>query len=150
MKYKKIWDKTLNSDEEVLHEFSLGKQYLTLNLIVWSIVSIIFFFLAPALGVFVFLLMLFNYTFYAKVANAFAFTNKRLLKHKGWLSTKLISIDYDKITDVTVNEPFLDRVFTQSGNLIVNTAGSGSQEAVLRHVEKPYELKKKLDSLRSR
>ena len=91
---------------------------------------------------------MFYYLFYIKVANAYAFTNKRILIHQGWLSTKLTSIDYYQITDTYVLEPFLARVFTKSGHLVVNTAGTSLFEVYLRYVDSPYEVKKKLDLLK--
>lgn len=69
--------------------------------------------------------------------------------HKGWLSTHLISIDYDKITDIRISEPILDRLITKTGNLVIETAGTGLHGVVLIHLEKPYEIKKKLDEIRS-
>jgi hypothetical protein len=53
------------------------------------------------------------------------------------------------MTDITVREPFLDRLITKTGHLIINTAGTGFQEVILIHIERPYEIKKKLDEIRS-
>lgn len=149
MEYQEIWNKTLNTDEKVEFEFSLGKKYLKLGLIVWGILSFILLF-AGGLGIFTFLIAYFFYGFYLKKANAYAFTNKRVLIHHGWLSTKTISIDYQKITDVHVSEPFFDRIFTKTGNIAINTAGSNNLEIILRHIEAPYEVKKRLDSLKDK
>lgn len=149
MKYQEIWDKTLSSDEKVEYEFSIGKKYLKLGFIVTTIWSIPLLFLA-GLGILTFLIGLFVYCFYLKKANAFAFTNKRVLIHRGWLSTRITSIDYQKITDVHISEPFFDRVFTKTGNMAINTAGSNNLEIVLQHIEAPYEMKKKLDALKDR
>ena len=68
-----------------------------------------------------------------------------MLIHRGWLSTKTISIDYHKITDVVVEEGFWYRKFTHTGNLIIDTPGMSGDDIVLKYVENPYELKKKLD-----
>ena len=147
MKYEKIWEKILSKDEKVEFEFSIGKKYLKLGLIISAIYSIPLLFLA-GLGVLTFLISLFIYGFYLKKANAYAFTNKRVLIHKGWLSTNVVSIDYQKITDVHVSEPFFDRIFTKTGNIGINTAGTTNLETILRHIESPYEIKKKLDELK--
>ena len=90
----------------------------------------------------------FYFGFYLKTANAFAFTNKRILVHRGWLSTKLISTDYTKVTDAMVTEPFLDRIIYHTGSLEIDSAGTNRENVVLAHVEHPYEIKKKLDELR--
>ncbi len=144
MNYQKIWSKTINSNEKIIHEFSIGGRYLKFNLILWAIPSLLLLF-AGGLGIIIFLIAFFYFEFYLKIANAYAFTNKRVLIHTGWLSTKTVSVDYNKITDVTVNEPLFDRIFTKTGHLTINTAGTGEKEVVLKHVASPYELKKKLD-----
>ena len=144
MTYEKIWQKVLSPDEKIEYEFSIGSRHRKLGVITWVIVlfPFIFFF---GLGIILFLIPLFYYGFYLRVANAYAFTNRRVIVHRGWLSTKTISIDYEKITDVTVNEPLLDRVITHTGHLIINTAGTTFHEVILKHVARPYEIKKKLD-----
>jgi len=92
----------------------------------------------------------FYYGFYSKAANAYAFTNNRVLIHKGWLSTNVTSIDYSKITDTSVQEPFLDRIILHSGHMFINIAGTNYHEVILKNVEKPYEIKKKLDILKDK
>jgi len=147
MVYEKIWQKILNPDEKIEYEFSIGKRYRMFGLICWGIVSIPLLFLY-GIGVLTFLIALFYYGFYLKVANAYAFTNRRIIIHRGWLSTKVISVDYEKITDITVVEPLLDRLITHTGHLAINTAGTTFQEVMLTHIAHPYEIKKKLDHLR--
>lgn len=148
MKYEEIWRKTLNPDEKIEYEFSVGDGYVKWSLVSGIIISL-FLLLLYALGVLVFFWVLFYFGFYIKRANAYAFTSKRVVVHKGWLSTHTISVDYDKITDVSVKEPFLDRVAFKTGSLVINTAGTNLNEIVLSHIESPYETKKKLDQLRS-
>jgi len=147
MEYKKIWQKILNENEKVEYEFSIGNRYLKVGLIIWGIISFLFLF-AMGFGIITFLIALFYYKFYFKTANAYAFTNKRVLIHKGWLSTHTISVDYSKITDIHIREPFFDRIITHTGNIAIITAGSTIDQIVLLHVEDPYEIKKKLDKLR--
>jgi uncharacterized membrane protein YdbT with pleckstrin-like domain len=147
MRYDSVWQKVLTSDETVEVEFSVGDQYRKTSLIIWGIVSVLFIF-AGGLGILMFLVALFYYGFYLKAANAYAFTNKRVLIHRGWLSTHTISVDYPKITDVHVTEPFFDRILMRSGNLSVNTAGTTTDQISLKHIQEPYEIKKQLDSLK--
>lgn len=157
MRYKKIWDKTLLSNEELKHEFAISRSYLIFKLILSIIFGLIVFAISftdaytvflvvPAL--FIILASIFYYSFYLKVAHAYAFTNKRVIIHTGWLSTEITSVDYDKITDIKVREPFFERIITSSGDISINTAGTHQIEIGLRHVDKPYELKKKLDEIR--
>ncbi len=149
MTYENIWKKTLNSDEKVEFEFSVGDRYRNFGLIVWGIISLPLLF-SYGFGVVTFLIALFYYGYYLKVANAYAFTNKRVLIHRGWLSTHTISVDYAKITDVHITEPFFDRIITHTGNTAINTAGTTVDQIVLRHIEAPYEVKKRLDALKDR
>jgi len=149
MKYEKIWNKILSADEKVEIEFSVGDRYRKFWLLVWGIIGLPFLFASP-LAIFIFLVALFYYGFYLKVANAYAFTNKRVLIHRGWLSTNTISVDYSKITDVHIQEPFFERLITHTGNIAINTAGTTFHEVILRHIKSPYEIKKQLDTLKDK
>jgi uncharacterized membrane protein YdbT with pleckstrin-like domain len=138
MKYEKIWQKVLAPGEKVLYEFTVSERYRKLGIIT-SIIT------TPLIIGFLGLIF---YLWYVKKANAYAFTNKRILIHKGVFSTHLISVDYDKITDVIVKEPFFDRLIMKTGSLIINTAGTTLHEVVLSNIDQPYEIKKKLDEIR--
>ncbi len=149
MIYKKIWEKTLNPEEKVEYEFSIGNRYRKICLFTLGIISIGLVIFPPYIvGLLAFLSVVFYYGFYIKIANAYAFTNKRIIIYRGWLSTETISVDYKKITDVTVKEPLLEKFITYSGHLIINTAGTSAPEIILKHIDRPYETKKKLDELR--
>ena len=150
MHYEQIWKKTLGSSEAVKHEFSIGDRYQKAGLIIWCIVGGLFLLtiVGAGLGILIIALAAFYYGFYLKKANAYAFTDHRVLVHRGWLSTKLISTEYQKITDVTVHEPFFSRVFFHTGSIEIDTAGTNREDLVLKHIAHPYEVKKKLDELR--
>jgi len=145
MATNKIWDKILIPGEEIKFEFSLGKRYLNLvrNGCIFLGVPLLLLF---GLGIFLILFGIF-WSWYLRRANNYAFTNKRLLVLKGWLSTHLISIDYDKITDVRVQQPFGERVIFNTGTLIINTAGTAAPEVILTNIEDPYQVKQKLHSI---
>jgi uncharacterized membrane protein YdbT with pleckstrin-like domain len=149
MKYKQIWEKVLSDRERVEYEFSIGRGYKKFNLILWSVLGVIL--LIAGIGVFILAIAWLYYGFYVERANVYAFTDKRILQHRGWLSTRTISIDYRMITDVHVREPFFQRVFTHTGSLSVDTASSNKlhHEISFRNVDAPYELKKRLDLLRT-
>ncbi len=145
----KVWRKVLADGENVEYSFSIGKTYIKFTLIMFAIFGGVFFLLGwRGVGIGIFLIAFAYFGFYLKVANVFAFTNKRVLIHRGWLSTHTISIDYDKITEVSIMEPFIDRLLTKSGNIVINTASTLVDPAILQHIETPYEVKKKLDSIR--
>lgn len=148
MEYKKIWNKVLNPNEEIKYEFSLGKKYRYLGLFGFGILGILIAIGFWPIGIIIILIALCYFGWYLKAANAYALSNRRVLIHKGWLSTSLISIDYEKITDVKVEEPFFDRTICKTGHLAINTAGTGLHEVILKHIENPYEIKKRLDGLK--
>ncbi|HNV96901.1 MAG TPA: PH domain-containing protein [bacterium] len=151
MNYKKIWDKTLSINEKIEHEFSVGLGYIFWGLILAFIFCIILIFSRMIyLGLFIFLFLSFYFLFYLKISNAYAFTNKRILIHRGFLSTSVISIEYSKITDIRIYESFIDKTFTQTGSLHINTAGTSKIEVSLYHVDNPYKLKQTLDNLISK
>ncbi len=149
MYYEKIWKKVLADNEKIEFEFSIGEKYTKFNLIIWTIISLPLLFLA-GLGILTFLFALFYYGYYLKAANAYAFTDKRVLIHRGWLSTHTVSVDYSKITDVNILEPFFDRVLTKTGHIAINTAGTNLREIIIMHIESPYKTKKVLDSLKDK
>jgi len=147
-----VWQKVLSNEEVIKEEFSIGNRYVKIWGIFWAIIylqptliSLLFGTLIPF-----FLIPLFYYFFYLKKANVYAFTNKRVLIHKGWLSTSLVSVDYSKITDVFVSEGIFQKLLTKSGTITINTAGSGGEEVILNNVANPYKLKKLLDELKDK
>lgn len=144
MKNDNIWQKTLSKDEKVEYEFSIGDRYIKFCLIMWGIISVLLTFV----GLITFPIAFFYFYFYLRKANIYAFTNKRVLIHRGWLSTHMVSVDYSRITDIHVTEGFFERVITHTGSLAIITAGSTSDQIILKKVNAPYELKKKLDLLR--
>lgn len=141
-----VWDKVLGGEETLRYEFTIGEQYIKTYIIVWAIISLPFVF--ALVGVFIFLAACVYFKVYLPKANIYGFTNKRVLIHRGFFSTNLISVDYTQITDVTVQESFLDKLFTKTGTLYINTAGTSGAEIVLENIAEPYEVKKKLDQLR--
>lgn len=148
MHYEHIWRKSLSPNETVEYEFSIGGRYRMLNLIGGVAIGVLTLLASPTIGLLLIGLSVFSFGFYLRAANAYAFTNGRILVHRGWLSTKLISTDYSKITDITVNEPFLHRIIFQTGSIEIVTAGTNREKVILANVEHPYKIKAKLDELR--
>lgn len=164
---KKVLEKILNTNEEVKYQFSLGERYLKITKIVTiaigSLVLLIMgLFVLPIFdisGIFILIIIaillvllvlfsLFYFNWYLKRANIYIITNRRMLVHRGWLSTRLISADFNKISDVKVAQPFIDRVIYKAGVLKINTAGMEAHPIVLSHIERPYKIKRKLNEIR--
>ena len=138
-----IWKKVLRPKETIIEEFSLGRRYIFIIQLLIGLWGLLFIFFFPYMTMFA-LLFAFLTGWYLKESNAYAFSNKRVLIHRGWLSTRMTSVDYDKITDVVIISPFLNRIFLDTGHLLINTAGTPFHEVKLRNVENPYRLKRKL------
>lgn len=138
------WQKILSKDEEVREEFSISDRYIKIWGTILTIITL------PAFMLGIPFIMAFYFFFYLRKANIYAFTNKRVLIHKGWLSTSLVSIDYHKITDIYVSEGIFQKILTKSGTIAIDTAGTGGEEIVLNNVANPYKLKKLLDELKDK
>lgn len=149
MEYAHIWSKVLREDEKVNYEFSIGKRFRMLGLIPVGIFGLPFLFAVPPLGLIIILIGVFYFDYYLKVANAYALTDTRILIHRGWLSTDTISVEYKNITDIRVKEPFIERLLAKTGEISINTAGSGATEIVLKHIQAPYELRKRLEKIKN-
>lgn len=89
----------------------------------------------------------FIHTFYLRISNEYIFTEERVLIKNGWLATKIIGINYNRITDVKVTQGIVDRIIG-IGSLLINTAGGEDYEVQLQHVKHPYDLKKDLHVLK--
>lgn len=150
MKYEKIWNKALAPDEKIEYEFSMGGRYLNITLLLLTILVLPFLFFESNSALLLLLLVWFYFGFYAERANAYALSNRRILVHRGWLSSNLTSVDYAKITDINVGEPFIERILFNTGYITINTAGTSQEEIVLDHIEAPYEIKKKIDILKDK
>lgn len=146
--FKNVWAKILSNGEKVEYEFSLSNTYRYIGLIFGIIVGLLLLYWNQSYGVTAIIFFIFYFGFYLKAANAYAFTDKRILIHRGWLSTKLTSVDYKKITDVKAQEPFFTKLFYKAGHLVINTAGSSDSEIILKNIPTPYKLIQKLDELR--
>ncbi len=152
---KRIKEKIISSDEKILLEFGVAKIYSNfwvflgfLISVAGLIVSLFFisdFWLAILLG-----LALVGYGFYLQKAYFYFLTNKRAIYYWRFFSTELISIDYQKITDIKVKENFLEKIFFGSGNLLINTAGTPKEEIVFSHIADPHIIKRKLEEIKSR
>lgn len=154
MNYDKVLLKIIGQNEKIEYQFSIGLGYIVFNLLLWSIISLgsifIYHKLAPAMPPLIFVWAIFYYVFYLRIANVYAFTDRRILIYRGWLSTNLVSIDYSQITDVIVEENFFSKILTNTGFLTISTAGTIGGGVKLKHIRQPYQLKKILDDLRSK
>lgn len=165
--FKNVVDKMLSQNEEIKYQFSLGERYLKIKKIIT--ISLGFVILLSAgliinhffevtiialililVSIFV-LLVAFSYFYFGwflKRTNIYLITDKRIIIHRGWFSSRLKSVGFQQITDIKIMQPFFDRVIFKIGTLKINTAGMGDYEITLSCVENPYKIKTKIIDLK--
>ena len=148
---KKIKEKIISPEEKVLIEFGIAENYARFWIflgILTGAISLIFVeqrWLGLLLAI-----TLIVYGFYLKFAYFYFLTDKRLIFYYHFFNTEMITIDYQKITDISARENFLERIFLGSGNLSINTAGGPKEEIIFSHIANPYDLKRRLNEIRSK
>jgi len=158
MNNQKLWRKILGQNEQVIYEFTISWVYRGLSLAIWLVLSLA---IILATGLYFSLIDLviasviiifwligwFYFIFYLPRANAFCLTNRRIVVHRGWLSSRAISVNYSQITDVSVEQNVWQKLITNDGVISINTAGTDSQEVFLSNINNPYLLKQRLENL---
>jgi membrane protein YdbS with pleckstrin-like domain len=150
---KKFSD-VLFEGEEIKVSFGTGKVYIRVqrNILLGSIIMITLFglllsFWSFFIGLALFILAFLYAKYYLPIANIYAFTNKRVLVHRGIFSSFSQSVEYKNITDIAVSQGYFDKKQYHTGNILINTAGHIRNQIGLVNIENPYEIKKKLDQL---
>ncbi len=140
--------------------FNGGNVFLAAFGLIWSAMTIPFLF-ATSFGwfiphVYIGPIMIFGptlYRFFVYNNIYYAVTNKRVLLEGGLVGRDLKSIDFDQITDVSVNVDLFDKLFNQNtGSIFVMTPGAFRQtkNGAVPHphemdsIHDPYVLFKKL------
>lgn len=146
---KDIWQKFLNTDEKAVYEFSIAKNFVFLIQAIIFILVILVSFLNYWPYIF-FLVIIPLLSWFFRITNVYCLTEKRILVFRGFLTTNLISVDYGKITDISITEPFWEKILCSSGQVAINTAGYDAPEIILQHISQPHGLKKRIDELRQK
>ena len=131
------WNNILSPGEKVVQEFGVAPKYIRFELIIGLLTLPIF-----GIGLISILVAI-----YHKNAYQYAFTDKRVLSQRGWLSKKLSSVDYDRITDTHTSQGFSEKLLFNSGSLLVNTSGTTLFEINLDKIENPYARRQQLMQL---
>lgn len=125
----------LNEGEKIIKEFGVSLNYIKAMIIVGALTIWIFgfglLFILPAL--------------YQKYAIKYALTNKRVFVEKGLLNKAMTSVNYSKITDVSLVQNWFYKKAFDMGSVLVNTAGTTFHEIVLKDVEDPINIKKEIE-----
>jgi membrane protein YdbS with pleckstrin-like domain len=136
------WKNMLSENEHVVKEFGISNLYLGIIFVITTIVAIFVIYSNIFIAAFVSLLGTF-YCYYLKRSRHYAFTNKRIILVDSFIGTNIVSVNYEKITDVEIDQSPVDQILGW-GALIVNTAGTHSSFLSMPYVENPQALKQVL------
>lgn len=142
------WENILAPEEVLKKEFTISKRYRMIILagaILLGLAAIIST-SSLLIGITIFLLGII-YWIYITKAKHYAFTNKRIILVDFFIGITTISIDYDKITDIEIEQSFVEQIGGW-GTIILNTAGTNSPQFILPFIDNPAVLKKELDGIR--
>ena len=84
-----------------------------------------------------------------RISNEFVLTDQRVVVKRGWLNIQTVSIQYARITDVSIAQTLIDRIL-KIGALSISTAGNEGHRIAMAHVEDPQGLKKELHELKEK
>lgn len=87
------------------------------------------------------LVLILNYS------HKYLLTTRRIILKEGFLKIKLASVLYDKVTHITVNQGFLERIILGYGTVVIDTAGSSGDELTLEYIHEPIKFKNYLENL---
>jgi uncharacterized membrane protein YdbT with pleckstrin-like domain len=159
--HKKI-GKYLSSNEEVILVTTIGSGYMWLNIIVWLIIPLGFFYFSAfmffglinlpgfdwvkwfgilAAAIVILKIKTTSDILKKRQSNIYVVTNRRILIITGLFSRKIVTAPLDRITHITVNQSFIQRILYNTGDLLIITAGFDQREIVVEHVSHPVKFK---------
>ena len=159
---RKRISKYLSPSEEVILVTTVGSRYLWLNLIFLLLVPLALFYLSifmfvglveipnydwlkylGILGILVIILKIKSVSniLRKRQANVYVLTTTRILIITGLFSRKIVTAPLDRITHITVDQSFIQRLLYNTGHLLIITAGFDQREIVVEHVAYPVKFK---------
>jgi|SRR3989344_1207830 len=165
--HKKI-GKYLSSNEEVILVTTIGSRYMWLNIIVWLIIPLGFFYFSAFmffglinipgfdwlkwLGILAAVIVILKIKTTSDIlkkrqSNIYVLTNRRILIITGLFSRKIVTAPLDRITHITVDQSFIQRLLYNTGHLLIITAGFDQREIVVEHVSHPVKFKVLVEEL---
>ena len=148
-KHHKYWQRFLLPGEKPLHMFGISRLFIVVfwvgpGLIATAAAAWVLIVLSVPLGA---ILMVVPASFFLaailyRYFTHYVITDKRAMSRAGIIHKKFITVDLKSVTDITVRESFLERVLVGTAMIDLNTAGSDRVELVLKHVRKPFALRR--------
>jgi uncharacterized membrane protein YdbT with pleckstrin-like domain len=144
MKFK--WDKFLSPGEILKKDFSISKRFTSAILVIVIILTILIAIMSIFGGLIILLMGLF-YWYYLTKSKHYAFTNKRVLLVESFWGENLISMDFNQITDIEINQSYFDQMGGW-GTIDIHTAGTNTPQTDIPFIDSPFEIKQTLDEIR--
>lgn len=159
--HKKI-GKYLSTNEEVVLVTTIGSRYMWLNVIFWLIIPLGFFYFSAFMffglisipnydwlkwfGILAAVIVILKIKTTSEIlkkrqSNIYVVTNHRILIITGLFSRKIVTAPLDRITHITVDQSFIQRLLYNTGHLLIITAGFDQREIVVEHVSHPVKFK---------
>lgn len=167
---KKRIAKYLSNNEEVIVVTSIGNRYLWINVIFFFLIPLLLFYLAvfmffgiitiePAwlkyLGIVALIFAIYklrstSHILRKRQSNVYVLTNNRILIITGIFSRKIVTAPLNRITHITVDQTFIQRLLYKTGHLLIITAGFDQREIMVEHISNPIGFKILVEDLTSK
>ena len=126
---------TLPDNETIEMEISF---HWTHTLVAWLYLLVLGWLI---IGVFLFISM-----YLEKWTTERALTNRRLILKRGFIRRKTEEISFNRIEEVNLSQSILQRIL---GSGDIRVTGTGAGEVVLKNIDDPLDVQKKVNELRN-
>ena len=131
----KFIESTLPDNETVEMEISFN---WTHTLVAWLYLLVLGWLI---IGVFLFISM-----YLEKWTTERALTNRRLILKRGFIRRKTEEISFNRVEEVNLSQSILQRIL---GSGDIKVTGTGAGEIMLKNIDDPLEVQKKVNELRN-
>ena len=131
----KFIESTLPDNETIEMEISF---HWTHTLVAWLYLLVLGWLI---IGVFLFISM-----YLEKWTTERALTNRRLILKRGFIRRKTEEISFNRVEEVNLSQSILQRIL---GSGDIKVTGTGAGEIMLKNIDDPLEVQKKVNELRN-
>ena len=131
----KFIESTLPDNETIEMEISF---HWTHTLVAWLYLPVLGWLI---IGVFLFISM-----YLEKWTTERALTNRRLILKRGFIRRKTEEISFNRVEEVNLSQSILQRIL---GSGDIKVTGTGAGEIMLKNIDDPLEVQKKVNELRN-
>ena len=131
----KFIESTLPDNETIEMEISF---HWTHTLVAWLYLLVLGWLI---IGIFLFISM-----YLEKWTTERALTNRRLILKRGFIRRKTEEISFNRVEEVNLSQSILQRIL---GSGDIKVTGTGAGEIMLKNIDDPLEVQKKVNELRN-